>query len=171
MVRAMILLRPLHASPARVRWEFDVVKKAEGMRGRIPPKGFRELPRVRCHQGPRVPAERARRVRRHQEVQHPRGCTRRQLPRQRRGDLPHRLEVRGLRRPRLRHRKPRRQGRSHGRGRGERVLFTYFRRKPTPVRRRHFYAYIAIGGWFYLHWTMLKESKGQTVGQNKEVFL
>ena len=43
----------------------------------------------------------------------------------------------------------------------DRILFTYYRRKPTPVQKRHFYAYIAISGWFYMHWSMLKESKGQ----------
>ena len=49
----------------------------------------------------------------------------------------------------------------------DRILFTYFRRKPTRKQKRHFYAYIAITGWFYMHWTMLKESKGQVVGIHK----
>lgn len=50
----------------------------------------------------------------------------------------------------------------------DRILFTYYRHKPTDIQRRHFYAYIAITGWFYMHWTMLKLSKGQKVGIIKE---
>ena len=49
----------------------------------------------------------------------------------------------------------------------DRILFTYYRHKPTHKQKRHFYAYIAITGWFYMHWTMLKESKGQKVGIHK----
>ena len=49
----------------------------------------------------------------------------------------------------------------------DRILFTYYRHKPTLKQKRHFYAYIAITGWFYMHWTMLKESKGQKVGIHK----
>ena len=50
----------------------------------------------------------------------------------------------------------------------DRILFTYFRRRPTEKQKRHFYAYIAITGWFYLHWVMLKISKGQGIGPLKE---
>ena len=50
----------------------------------------------------------------------------------------------------------------------DRILFTYYRHKPTEVQRRHFYAYIAITGWFFMHWSMLKLSKGQGVGPLKE---
>lgn len=50
------------------------------------------------------------------------------------------------------------------------ILFTYYRRKPTSRQNRHFYAYIALTGWFYLHWTMLKESKGQPVGAHKDLW-
>ncbi len=52
----------------------------------------------------------------------------------------------------------------------DRILFTYFRRTPTAHQKRHFYAYIAITGYFYLHWVMLKESKGQKVGILKELW-
>ena len=50
----------------------------------------------------------------------------------------------------------------------DRILFTYYRRRPTDLQRRHFYAYIAITGWFFMHWTMLKQSKGQVVGIHKQ---
>ena len=49
----------------------------------------------------------------------------------------------------------------------DRILFTYYRHIPNAIQKRHFYAYIAITGWFYMHWTMLKESKGQKVGIHK----
>lgn len=50
----------------------------------------------------------------------------------------------------------------------DRILFTYFRKEPSLIQKRHFYAWIAITGWFYLHWVMLKESKGQKVGALKD---
>ena len=52
----------------------------------------------------------------------------------------------------------------------DRILFTYFGRKPTLKEQRHFYAYIAITGFFYMHWTMYKESQGQIVGYLKPLW-
>lgn len=52
----------------------------------------------------------------------------------------------------------------------DRILFTYFRRKPSIKEKRHFYAYIAITGFFYMHWTMYKESQGQIVGYLKPLW-
>ena len=49
----------------------------------------------------------------------------------------------------------------------DRILFTYFGRKPYLKEQRHFYAYIAITGFFYMHWTMYKESQGQIIGYLK----
>ena len=46
----------------------------------------------------------------------------------------------------------------------DRVLFVYFGYEPEPVEKRHFYAWIAITGFFYMHWTMFKESIGQKIG-------
>ncbi len=37
MVRAIMLLRRLHEAPCRVRWNFDVIKKAEGIKAQIAP--------------------------------------------------------------------------------------------------------------------------------------
>ena len=59
-------------------------------------------------------------------------------------------------------------GRQHTVEDVERILFTYYRHKPTETQRRHFYACIAITGWFFMHWTRLKLSKGQYVGIHKE---
>ena len=52
----------------------------------------------------------------------------------------------------------------------EAVLRCYFGRTPTLVERRHFLAYIAITGFFYMHWTMYKEFKGQEIGELKRLW-
>ena len=49
----------------------------------------------------------------------------------------------------------------------DRVLFIYFGHEPEPVEKRHFYAWIAITGFFYMHWTMFKEASGQKIGYLK----
>ncbi len=51
-----------------------------------------------------------------------------------------------------------------------RILFTYLGRTPTFFEKRHFYAYIAITGFFYMHWTMFKESEGQIIGYLKPLW-
>ncbi len=58
-------------------------------------------------------------------------------------------------------------GGDHSEEEVDRVLFTYFGRKPSDKELRHYYAYIAITGFFYMHWTMYKESQGQIVGYLK----
>ena len=50
------------------------------------------------------------------------------------------------------------------------ILFTYFGRKPSLKEQRHFYAYIGITGFFYMHWTMYKESQGQVIGYLKPLW-
>ena len=52
----------------------------------------------------------------------------------------------------------------------DRVLFVYFGHEPNPVEKRHFYAWIAITGFFYMHWTMFKESSGQKIGYLKPLW-
>lgn len=49
----------------------------------------------------------------------------------------------------------------------DRVLFIYFGHEPEPIEKRHFYAWIAITGFFYMHWTMFKEASGQKIGYLK----
>ena len=58
-------------------------------------------------------------------------------------------------------------GGDHSEEEVDRILFTYFGRKPSIKEQRHFYAYIAITGFFYMHWTMYKESQGQIIGYLK----
>ena len=52
----------------------------------------------------------------------------------------------------------------------DRVLFIYFGHEPNDVERRHFYAWIAITGFFYMHWTMFKEASGQKIGYLKPLW-
>jgi len=52
----------------------------------------------------------------------------------------------------------------------EAILRCYFGRTPNEVERRHFLAYIAITGFFYMHWTMYKEFKGQEIGELKRLW-
>ena len=61
-------------------------------------------------------------------------------------------------------------GGDHSQEEVDRILFIYFGREPKPKEKRHFYAYIAITGWFYMHWTMYKESCGQVVGIHKKLW-
>ena len=169
MVRAMMLLRRLHAAPARVRWEFDVIKKAEGIRGRIPLEDYGNFPEFEAIR---------ERVYRLNELAARDGIRKCNIH----GDardvnfLVNDEEIYLIDWEYGGYGDPGFDigsyvgGGDHTVEDVERVLFTYFRRKPTPVQRRHFYAYIAITGWFYLHWTMLKESKGQTVGHNKDLW-
>ena len=61
-------------------------------------------------------------------------------------------------------------GGDHSEEEVDRILFTYFGRKPSVQEQRHFYAYIAISGFFYMHWTMYKESQGQEIGYLKPLW-
>ena len=61
-------------------------------------------------------------------------------------------------------------GGDHSQEEIDRVLFIYFGHKPTIIQRRHFYAWIAITGFFYMHWTMFKEASGQKIGYLKPLW-
>ena len=61
-------------------------------------------------------------------------------------------------------------GGDHSEEEVDRILFTYFGRKLSKKELRHFYAYIAISGFFYMHWTMYKESQGQIIGYLKPLW-
>lgn len=52
----------------------------------------------------------------------------------------------------------------------DRVLFIYFGHEPDLIEKRHFYAWIAITGFFYMHWTMFKEASGQKIGYLKPLW-
>lgn len=52
----------------------------------------------------------------------------------------------------------------HSREDVDRILTTYFQRELTMREKRHYYAYIAINGYFYFSWAIYKESTGQDLG-------
>ncbi|MBQ5398717.1 MAG: phosphotransferase [Ruminococcus sp.] len=52
----------------------------------------------------------------------------------------------------------------------DRILFIYFGHNPNEIERRHFYAWIAITGFFFMHWCMFKEASGQKVGYLKPLW-
>ncbi len=61
-------------------------------------------------------------------------------------------------------------GGDHSREEVDRVLFIYFGRELNAIEKRHFYAWIAITGFFYMHWTMFKEASGQKIGYLKPLW-
>lgn len=61
-------------------------------------------------------------------------------------------------------------GGDHSNEEVDKIIYTYFGRKPSMKELRHFYAYIAISGFFYMHWTMYKESQGQEIGYLKPLW-
>lgn len=167
MVRAVMLFRRLHAAPCHVRWNFDVIKKAEGIKAQISPEKYGHFPdfdniRSRVY----MLADLA-------ELDGIKKCNIH-------GDardvnfLINKEEIHLIDWEYGGYGDPGFDigsyvcGGQHKLEDIDRILFTYYRRKPTEVQKRHFYAYIAITGWFYLHWAMLKLSKGQGVGTLKE---
>lgn len=169
MVRAVMLLRDLHSAPCRVRWEFDVIKKAEEIRERIPPECYGSFPDFDAIRD---------RIYRLDALTKSDGIQKCNVH----GDardvnfLINDEEIYLIDWEYGGYGDPGFDigsyvcGGEHSVQDVERILFTYYRRRPTAVQRRHFYAYISICGWFYLHWTMLKEAKGQMVGHNKSLW-
>ncbi|MBO5430934.1 phosphotransferase [Methanocorpusculum sp.] len=169
MVRAIMLLRSLHEVPCRVRWNFDVLKKAESIRDQIEPDKYGHFVdflniknRIyqlyhltktdgvkKCHV--HGDARDANFLINHEEIY--------LIDWEYGGYGDPGFDIGSYI-----------CGGKHTLEDIDRILFTYYRRKPTEKQKRHFYAYIALTGWFYMHWTMLKEAKGQTVGVNKELW-
>ena len=169
MVRAVILLHTLHEAPCRVRWNFDVIKKAEEIKEQIAPEhyglfeDFNEI-RERCYE-----------LYKFTENDSIKKCNIH-------GDardvnfLINDEEIYLIDWEYGGYGDPGFDlgsyicGGEHTEEDIDRILFTYFRKEPTAEQKNHFYAYIALTGWFYMHWTMLKESKGQVVGINKDLW-
>ncbi len=169
MVKAIMLLRTLHEAPCKVRWEFDVIKKAEYIKEQIPPNlygNFEEFEEIRD------------RVYKLYDLAKTDGIKLCNVH----GDardvnfLVNKDEIYLIDWEYGGYGDPGFDlgsyicGGEHSIEDIDKILFTYFRKKPTYIQKRHFYAYIALTGWFYMHWTMLKESKGQVVGKNKELW-
>ena len=163
MVRAIMLLRNLHELPCKVRWRFDVIEQAERIRDTIPEEHYGTFPefseiRDRCYRlYDLVKDDGTPQCYTHGDCRDDNFLI---------NDEEIALidwEYGGFGDPGF-------DigsyvcGGDHTQEDVDRILFTYFRKKPTPAQKRHFYAYIAITGWFFMHWVMLKESKGQAVG-------
>lgn len=167
MVRAMMLFRRLHAAPCHVRWNFDVIKKAEGIRNQIEPAKYGHFPdfenvKDRIYQLAAL-------------VEHD-GIKKCNIHGDARDDnfLINKEEIHLIDWEYGGYGDPGFDigsyvcGGQHTLSEIDRILFTYYRHAPSDIQKRHFYAYIAITGWFYMHWTMFKLSKGQEIGMLKE---
>lgn len=169
MVRAVMLLRTLHETPAKVRWDFDVIQKAEELKEKIAPEfygtfeAFEEL-RDRVYKLAELAKQDGIRY-----------CNVH-------GDardvnfLINKDEIYLIDWEYAGYGDPGFDlgsyicGGDHSREEVDRILFIYCGREPSFKQKRHFYAYIAITGWFYMHWTMFKESCGQVVGIHKQLW-
>ncbi len=167
MVRAVMLFRKLHAAPCHVRWNFDVIKKAESIKAQIEPEKYGHFPDF----------ENVRdRIYKLAELAEHDGIKKCNIHGDSRDanflindEEIHLIdwEYGGFGDPGFTIGSYVCGG-HHTLSDIDRILFTYFRRKPTLNQKRHFYAYIAITGFFFMHWVMLKLSKGQGVGALKE---
>lgn len=167
MVRAVMLFKKLHSAPCHVRWNFDVIKKAEKIKTQIPEEKYGHFPdfdNVRS------------RIYKLYELAKTDGIKLCNIH----GDardvnfLINDEEIYLIDWEYGGYGDPGFDigsyvcGGTHTLFDIDRILFTYFRRTPTEKLKRHYYAYIAITGWFFMHWAMLKLSKGQGVGPLKE---
>lgn len=167
MVRAVMLFRKLHSAPCHVRWNFDVIKKSEMIKEQIEPNKYGLFPNFDSIR---------QRIYRLNELTELDGIKKCNIH----GDardvnfLINKDEIYLIDWEYGGYGDPGFDigsyicGGQHTIDDIDRILFTYYRHAPSEIQKRHFYAYIAITGWFYLHWTMLKQSKGQSVGIHKE---
>lgn len=167
MVRAIMLFRRLHATSCHVRWNFDVIKKAEGIKEQIEPSKYGLFPDFEAVRD---------RIYKLAELAEGDGIKKCNIH----GDardvnfLINKEEIYLIDWEYGGYGDPGFDigsyvcGGQHTLEDIDRILFTYYRHRPTDIQRRHFLAYIAITGWFFMHWTMLKQSKGQAVGIHKE---
>lgn len=163
MVRAMMLFQRLHSVPPKVRWNFDLIKKAEEIKAQIPPEAYGHLDDWdEIHDRSYVLYELAK-------TDGIRSCY---VHGDARDDnfLINKDEIYLIDWEYAGYGDPGFDigsyvcGGDHSVEDVDRLLFTYFRKTPTKKQKRHFYAYIALTGFFYSHWVMMKEAKGQMVG-------
>lgn len=167
MVRAIMLFKRLHEAPCHVRWNFNVIKKAEEIKKSIAPEKYGLFPRFeevkdRIYQlAILVEKDGIKKCNIHGDARDVNFLINKEeiylIDWEYGGYGDPGFDIGSYI-----------CGGQHTLKDIDRILFTYYRHKPTDVQRRHFYAYIAITGWFYMHWTMLKQSKGQPVGIHKE---
>lgn len=169
MVRAVMLLKKLHEAPAKVRWDFDVVKQAEIIKAKTTPESYGNF---ECFEEIR---DRIYKLDTFTKSDGIHWCNVH-------GDardvnfLINEEEIYLIDWEYAGYGDPGFDvgsyicGGDHTRDEVDKILFIYFGREPKFEEKRHFYAYIAITGWFYMHWTMFKESCGQVVGVNKQLW-
>lgn len=173
VVRGVQLLRKLHESPIKVRWEFDVQRKWEQLRDMIPEEkygdNFAEYP------GFSTIRDRIYKLYELSKQDYISKCLSHGDSRDENflindsqiflidweyagyGDPGFDIGTYVA-------------GGDHSQEEVDQILFIYFRREPTPIEKRHFYAWISISGFFYMHWCMFKESTGQKVGYLKPLW-
>ena len=173
VVRGVQLLRKLHEAPVKVRWEFDVQKKWEQLRDMIPEEkygdNFAEYP------GFSAIRDRVYKLYELSKQDHISKCLSHGDSRDENflindsqiylidweyagyGDPGFDIGTYVA-------------GGDHSQEEVDQILFIYFRREPTSIEKRHFYAWISISGFFYMHWCMFKESTGQKVGYLKPLW-
>ena len=173
VVRGVQTLRKLHEAPVKVRWEFDVQKKWEQLRDMIPEEkygdNFAEYPGFSAIRD---------RVYKLYELSKNDNISKRLSHGDSRDEhfLINENEIYLIDWEYAGYGDPGFDigtyvaGGDHSQEEVDQILFIYFRREPTPLEKRHFYAWIAISGFFYMHWCMFKESTGQKVGYLKPLW-
>jgi len=169
MVRAIRLLKQLHSAPAKVRWEFDIMEKMKDIKSKTLPEfeslfpGYPELKIVIEKLYDLANQDGIKKCLSHGDCRDENFLI---------NDKEIYLidwEYAGFGDPGF-------DigsyicGGDHSDEDIDNILRCYFGRTPTHIERRHFTAYIAISGFFYMHWTMYKESKGQEVGKLKHLW-
>jgi len=169
MVRAIRLLKQLHSAPAKVRWEFDIMEKMKDIKSKTPSEfesifpSYQELKLIIENLYDLSSKNGIQKCLSHGDCRDENFLI---------NDKEIHLidwEYAGFGDPGF-------DigsyicGGDHSDDDIEKILRCYFGRTPTSVERRHFIAYIAITGFFYMHWTMYKESQGQEVGELKELW-
>ena len=173
IVRGVRLLRKLHEAPVKVRYEFDVRTKWESIRDLTPPEKYGE----NYHDFPEFAGIRDR-VYRLYELSEKDGISKCLTQGDSRDEnfLINDSEIYLTDWEYAGYGDPGFDigtyicGGDHSDAEVDRVLFVYFGHEPNPVEKRHFYAWIAITGFFYMHWTMFKEASGQKIGYLKPLW-
>lgn len=173
VVRGVQTLRKLHEAPVKVRWEFDVQKKWEQLRDMIPEEkygdNFAEYP------GFSAIRDRVYKLYELSKKDNISKCLSHGDSRDE-NFLINENEIYLIDWEYAGYGDPGFDigtyvaGGDHSREEVDQILFIYFRREPTPIEKRHFYAWISISGFFYMHWCMFKESTGQKVGYLKPLW-
>lgn len=167
MVRGIMLLRRLHDVPCKIRWNFDVIKRAEEIKEFIPEDKYGNFPHFKNIRD---------KIYRLDALTKKDGIPNCYIHGDARDEnfLINEENIYLIDWEYAGYGDPGFDigsyfcGGDHTQEDLDKILYTYFRKTPNPIQKRHFYAYVAITGFFFLHWTMLKESSGQKVGVLKE---